>query len=202
MAIYNVNDIVRIRAVGEVNGEGFENIVHFRIKTAITDIVQLRNEIVEQFLKAIRPFCTSQMRYLHINHKRVRPGPETTEEMVIIDPVVGTYSGDAMPHQMAVLIRHWGISDSGPIHGRIYVPGWPVEQFTSGLFTVAYRSTLLGQMNSILTRNGVGGTNTYTELGILYNQRAAPDSRFFQATDHVQYGLYPAVQRSRRPHIT
>lgn len=202
MAVYEVNDIVRIRSVGQTNGEEFENISHFRIKSTVTAISQLRTDVVEQFLKVFRPFMTSEARYIHINHKKVRPEPVTDEFQEIIDPVVGTISGVAMPHQMAVLVKLKTALDARAGKGRIYIPGWPCDAFSAGLYSVAFRSVLLNQMNSLLTRVGVGGSATFIELGVVSHQAGEGDDLVYNGVTGVQYSLYPAVMRSRRPHIT
>lgn len=202
MAIYNVNDLVRTRCVGQNNGEEFENVVYFRIKTAVTDIAQFRTDVVEQFLKAIRPFITSECRYITINAMKVRPEPQSDEVQIIIDPVVGTISGVSMPHQMAVLIRLSTALVARAGKGRIYVPGWPSDAWGAGLYSVAFRSVLLNQMNSIKTRVGVGGSATYIELGVVSHQAGEGDLLAYNGVTGVAYSLYPACMRSRRPHIT
>lgn len=201
MAIYSTNDIVRVRGVGLIIGEPFENVWHFRMKQNIITIDQLRNALVNNFLLAIKPIFNQQCRYIGIYHKKVRPEPTTEEVLTPLDPIIGSFLAEAMPHQMAILIKLGTGLEARAGRGRFYVPGWATSQWVNGLFSNSFRSTLDGQMTSILTRVGIGGSDTFVELGVVSHQSGEGDDLAYNGVTSVTYGFYPAVMRSRRPHV-
>lgn len=199
MMPYNVNDILKLRFMGTVNGEAFQLVQHFRAKQAIVSVVDFGNALTQGFLVELRAIMTESTRFISVGHVCIKPDRGDEEDELPIVPVVGTRQVHSMPNQIATLLKtRTRIND--PWHrGRMYVPGMPQDHFTNGGFSQL--AVVVMQSTAVRLAQWVkeGGDNAWLEMGVVSRITGAPQ---FEPLTNIEVATYPATMRSRRPTST
>jgi hypothetical protein len=194
----NFDDVVRCRLQGDIDGEPFENNVHFRFKCDSTNSLSLADGVRNYFINQLMAVVSSDVVYNRIGICRVSPSPPSEEVLHNITPIYGAGLQARLPHQMSYLIKiHTEFPHHAYRRGRMYLPGITTYHWT----TLGWSNSCIAQMNSIadIIKNefAIGGA-TCLEWGVW--SRGDHDTNWMGMRS-ISWSGYPCVQRSRRPHI-
>lgn len=199
MMPYNMDDILRLRFMGTVNGEPFQLVQHFRARTVIDNVQEFQNHLTINFLWEFRALMTATTRFTHVGHARVLPSDGDEEDELPIVPVVGARQVQSMPNQIATLVKVRTLLDAPAGRGRLYLPGVPQDSFVDGGWSHGALTAMTSVAGFLMLRVGPGGTNTYLEWGVASYQT---DPLSWNRVAAVEFGNYPATMRTRRPTLT
>ena len=193
---YNVNDLLRLRFMGTVNGEPFQNVQHFRAKAPIVSIVDFQNAVSQGFLVEFRATMCDSAAFTSVGHARILPGDGDEEVEMPITPVVGVRNVHSLPNQIATLFKIRTSLNAPAGRGRLYIPSVPHDHFFNGRWTLLAESVLTSTAERLKMWVAEGGDNGLLEWHVMSMQTGNPTSN---AVHDVQFANYPATMRSRRP---
>jgi hypothetical protein len=196
MMPYAANDLLRLRFIGTVNGEQFQNVQHFRAKQNIVSIIDFQNALTVGFLNEFRAAMCDSARYIRVGHKVIIPDRDDEEAELAIAPVVGLRNVQSMPNQVATLFKTRADPKLSDARGRFYLPSVPMDHFNQGQWSTLAVSVLTSTMARVEQWVKEGGDNGMLEWRIFSEKGGSQTSK---SVHTVSFGHYPATMRSRIP---
>lgn len=196
MMPYAANDLLRLRFIGQTNGEAFQNVQHFRAKQNIVSIIDFQNALTVGFLNEFRAAMCDTTSYLRVGHKVIIPDRDDEEDELAIAPVVGLRNIQAMPNQIATLFKTRAQLNLSDARGRFFLPGVPMDHFHQGHWSTLAVSVLTSTAARVEQWVKENGDNAWLEWRI-YSELGG--SQTSKSVHHVNFSSYPATMRSRIP---
>jgi hypothetical protein len=139
-----VGDILKVQIFYTIGSEETMNVLHFREKTAETDIVpprQLALAVHARWEADVMPLLSEDVTVPVISSNRVRPTPSIPGIIIPgaagVNALVGGIEGEPLPSAAAALCSIYSEEVTQRGRGRFYIPGFPEVSGAGGRFALA-----------------------------------------------------------------
>ena len=180
-----VDDVWQIAAKGKFQGQDVVNVFHFRSKGAGNTFSLMAQSVRDAWLAPMQQQQDNDLVWTLISGRQL-VGGEAVGELALIPNIVGDQTvAQPLPTQVALLCSLRTGQAGRRKRGRLYIPGYGVDQMDNGRPRDPLVSTVQGIANQFLALYGAGGSDGLQEWGVFSRVNGGTP---IPGTSPVQYG--------------
>lgn len=189
-----IGEVYRASVVGSHTGTELAVVTwHFRMLSTANPFTTIGLYLKTYWCDLVKTRMAASFRFDSIQFLRVNASPPISDQYVTGFPIVGTGSGDELPHQVAIVVKHKTAYAGRSYRGRHYIPAITESYVSAGLLLAADRNALQTYYDDIVAAVGASGANTDIQW-VVWSQKLLT---YNAVTDTVVRDV-PGVIRRRR----